>query len=66
MSSSYNQAGAIVNVSLSAATIGQSTVTSDSFFEEVFLDDEQNKIKVEEVYSDGRLKNEDKYEIIKV
>ena len=66
MSSSVNQIGGVVHASLSAATISQSTVTNDTFCEEEFLDDEQKKRKVEDVYSDGRFANEDEYEIMKV
>ena len=66
MSSSSNQIGGVVHASLSAATISRSTMTNDTFCEEVFLDDEQKKRKVEDVYSDGRFANEDEYEIMKV
>ena len=59
MSSSYNKVGGIVNASQSEATIGLSTVTNSTFCEEAFLDDEQKKRKVEEVYSDGRFNHED-------
>ena len=55
-----------MNASISAATIGQITVINDIFCEDTFLDDEQKKSKVKDVYSDGRFKNEDKYEIMKV
>ena len=41
MSSSYNQAGGIVNASQSIATIGPSIVTNDTFCEESCLTDEQ-------------------------
>ena len=66
MSSSYNQVWGIVNTSQSESTIGPITVTNDTFCEEPFLTDEQQKRKVEEVYSDGRFKYEDEYEIMKV
>ena len=55
MSSSTNQVvGGVVHASQSVATMGQSTVTNNTFCEESFLDDEQKKRKVEDVYSDGR------------
>ena len=41
-------------------------MTNDTFCKESFLDDEQKKRKVEDVYSDGRFANEDEYEIMKV
>ena len=43
MSSSYNQIGGVVNASQSEATTGPSTVTNDTFCEESFLTDEQQK-----------------------
>ena len=66
MSSSINQIGGVVHALTDATTICQSTVTNDTFCEESFLDDEQKKRKVEDVYSDGRFANEDEYEIMKV
>ena len=59
MSSSVNQIAGVVHASLSAATISLSTVTNETFCEKAVLGDEQNKIKVEDVCSDGRFKNED-------
>ena len=56
MSSSVNQVERVLHASQSAATICQSIVTNDMVCEEVFLDDEQNKRKVEDLYSDGRFK----------
>ena len=41
-------------------------MTNDTFCEESFLTNEQKKRKVEEMYSDGRLKHKDEYEIMKV
>ena len=55
-----------MHASLSVATTSHSTVKNDTFCEEAFLDDEQKKRKVEDVYSDGRFKNEDEYDIMKV
>ena len=61
MSSSVNQIDGVVHVLTSVPTINGSTVTNDTFCEESFLDDEQKKRKVEDVYSDGRFVNEDEY-----
>ena len=55
-----------MNASQSETIIGLSTVINNTFVEEAFLDDYQKKRKVEDVNSDGRFKNEDKYEIMKV
>ena len=66
MSSSENQVGGVVNALQREATIGPSTVTNVTLYEESCLADEQKKITVEEVYSDGRFKHEDEYEIIRV
>ena len=66
MSSSVNQIVGVLHALTSAATIGQSTVTFDTFYEELFLDHEQEKRELKDVYSDGRFANEYEYEIMKV